>query len=100
MHQRNDPRSPRLSHSDREDSSMSAQFRRVEVLARLGLRLPTVTLKRLQSAGIFCQPAVSVEYQQHAHGYVLRAVESGGAIAELGAYCGVVGTDGNAVMWS
>jgi hypothetical protein len=79
---------------------MSARSKHDELLARLGLRLPAVTLKRLQSAGIFCQPAVSVEYQQHAHGYVLRAIESGGAIAELGAYCGFVGTGGNAVMWS
>jgi hypothetical protein len=79
---------------------MSAQFKRAETLARLGLRLPSGTLKRLQSAGIFCQPAVSVYYQQHAHSYVLRAVESGGAIAEFGAYCGFVDADGNPLTWS
>ena len=79
---------------------MSAQSKQWEVLARLGLRLPGGTLKRLQSVGIFCQPAVSVEYQEHAHSYVLRAVESGGAIAELGAYCGFVNADRNPVMWS
>ena len=79
---------------------MSAQLKRAEVLVRFGLRLPAVTLKRLQSARIFCQPAMSVEYQQRAHSYVLRAVESGGAIAELGAYCGFVDTDGNATMQS
>lgn len=79
---------------------MNPQLNRQELLARLGLRLPAVTLKRLQSAGIFCQPEVSVQYQQHAHSYVLRAVESGGAIAELGAYCGFVGADGNALTRS
>jgi hypothetical protein len=79
---------------------MSGQSSRRELFARLGLRLPAVTLKRLQSAGIFCQPAVSIEYQQHAHNYVLRAVESGGAIAELGAYCGCVDAEGNSLTWS
>lgn len=79
---------------------MSAQFNRAELLGRLGLRLPAVTLKRLRSAGIFCQPAVSVEYQHRDQSYVLRAIESGGAIAELGAYCGFVDADGNALTWS
>ena len=79
---------------------MSAQSKHWEVLARLGLRLPAVTLRRLQSAGIFCQPAVSVEYQHRDQSYVLRAIESGGAIAELGAYCGFVDADGNPLTWS
>jgi len=79
---------------------MNAQSKHRELLARLGLRLPAVTLKRLHSAGIFCQPAVSIEYQHHAHRYVLRAVESGGAIAEMGAYCGFVDADGNALTWT
>ena len=79
---------------------MSAPPNHQELLARLGLRLPAVTLKRLQSAGIFCQPAVSIVFQQHTQSYRLRAVESGGAIAELGAYCGFVDADGNAFIWS
>lgn len=76
---------------------MSAQPIHCELLARLGLRLPAVTLKRLQSAGIFCQPAVSIEYQRDAKSYVLRAFESGGAIAETGAYCGFVDAYGDAI---
>jgi len=79
---------------------MSAQSKHWEVLARLGLQLPAVTLRRLQIAGIFCQPAVSIEYQKHTQSYSLRAVESGGAIAELGAYCGFVDADGNPLTWS
>ena len=79
---------------------MSAQPNRQELLAQLGLRLPAVTLKRLQSAGIFCQPAVSMMYQQQTQSYCLRAVESGGAIAELGAYCGFIDGDGNELTWS
>lgn len=79
---------------------MSALSNRPELLARLGLRLPALALKRLQSAGIFCQPAVSIMYQQRTQSYCLRAVESGGAITELGGYCGFVDEDGNALIWS
>jgi hypothetical protein len=79
---------------------MSTQSNRLELLARLGLRLPAAMLKHLQSAGIFCQPAVSIEYQRDAKRYLLRALESGGAIAELGAYCGFVDPRGYALTWS
>ena len=79
---------------------MSTQSNHREPLARLGLRLPALTLKRLRSAGIFRQPAVSIDYQQDVKSYTLRALESGGAIAELGAYCGFVDADGNALTWS
>lgn len=78
---------------------MSTQSNRQELLARFGLRLPAVTLKRLKSAGIFCQPAVSIEYQSDAKSYLLRVLESGGAIAELGAYCGFVDPGGYALTW-
>lgn len=79
---------------------MSAQSSYGELLARLGLRLPAVTLKRLRSAGIFCQPALSIEYQQGTKSYALRGIESGGAIAELGAYCGFLGPGGYALTCS
>src|ERR1700732_2939905 len=70
-----------------------------EILARQGLRLPAITLKRLQSAGIYCQPTVSIEHQHLARMYVLRGVESGGAVADLGAYSTFVAEDGNALPW-
>jgi hypothetical protein len=70
-----------------------------EILARQGLRLPAITLKRLQSAGIYCQPTVSIEHQHLARMYVLRGVESGGAVADLGAYSSFVAEDGNALPW-
>jgi hypothetical protein len=70
-----------------------------QILALRGLRLPAITLKGLQTAGIYCQPAVSIEHQHLARRYVLRGVESGGAVAELGAYCGFVGEDGQAMSW-
>ena len=70
-----------------------------DVLARQGLRLPQVVLKHLRTAGIYCQPSVSVEHQNLAKKYVLRGVESGGAIADLGAYASFVNERGEALPW-
>jgi hypothetical protein len=70
-----------------------------EVLARQGLRLPQVVLKHLRTAGIYCQPSVSVEHQNLAKKYVLRGVESGGAIADLGAYASFVNERGETLPW-
>ena len=68
--------------------------REVEILARQGLRLPGVILNRLRSTGIYCQPTVSIEHQHVARRYVLRGVESGGAIRDLGAYTSFVDEHG------
>jgi hypothetical protein len=70
-----------------------------EVLARQGLRLPPITLKCLLTAGIYCQPSISIEHQHLAKKYVLRGVESGGAVAEVGAYASFVDERGNALPW-
>jgi hypothetical protein len=70
-----------------------------EVLARQGLRLPALTLKRLRSAGIYCQPSISIEHQHLANRYVLRGIESGGAVADLGAYSSFVDERGAALAW-
>jgi hypothetical protein len=70
-----------------------------EVLARQGLRLPAITLKRLRTAGIYCQPSISIEHQHLAKRYILRGVESGGAVADLGAYSSFVGEHGTALGW-
>ncbi len=67
---------------------------REEVLALRGLRLPAAALKNLQRSGIYCEPAVSIEHQKIARRYVLRGVESGGAVTSIGVYCGFVGNDG------
>src|ERR1700730_7906361 len=42
--------------------------------------------RRLQEAGILCLPEVSLQYQTLAKRSVLRGVESGGAIKEIGRY--------------
>jgi hypothetical protein len=70
-----------------------------EVLARQGLRLPQIMLKRLREAGIYCQPTVSIEHQNLAKKYVLRGVESGGAVADLGAYASFTGERGESLPW-
>src|SRR5882672_12249834 len=70
-----------------------------ELLARQGLRFPAVTLDHLRSAGIYCQPSISIEHQHLAKRYVLRGVESGGAVAELGAYSSFVNEQGAALPW-
>jgi hypothetical protein len=70
-----------------------------EILARQGLRLPGVVLNRLRSAGIYSQPTVSIERQHVARRYVLRGVESGGAIRDLGAYTSFVVEHGESLPW-
>lgn len=70
-----------------------------EVLARQGLRLPPITLTCLRTTGIYCQPSVSIEHQHLAKRYVLRGVESGGAVAEVGEYASFVDEQGNALPW-
>jgi hypothetical protein len=65
-----------------------------DVLALRGLRLPSVALKGLYRLGIYCQPTISVEFQQQAGSYVIRGVESGGAVPGLGAYCAFVNEHG------
>jgi hypothetical protein len=70
-----------------------------EVLARQGLRLPQMVLKHLRDAGIYCQPTVSVEHQNLAKKYVVRGVESGGAVADLGAYSSFIGEHGATLAW-
>src|ERR1700746_2029833 len=42
--------------------------------------------RRLQEAGVLCQPEVSPQYQMLAKRSVLRGVESGGASKEIGRY--------------
>jgi len=55
--------------------------------ARYGLAIPRQILKALENRGIYCQSSVSIEHQHLAKRYVLRATESGGAVADMGRYC-------------
>jgi len=56
------------------------------LLAHRGLTLPKRALRRLNQVGIFAQAHVSLEHQHLARRYVVRGVESGGAVREIGRY--------------
>jgi hypothetical protein len=63
-------------------------------LARRGLTLSRRVLRHLTEAGIFAQSQVSLEHQHLAKRYVVRGIESGGAVKDLGRYvtfCGLAG---------
>jgi hypothetical protein len=67
---------------------------RRDSLARRGLTLSKRVLRRLDDVGIFAQSGVTLEHQHLARRYVMRGIESGGAIKDLGRYitfCGPTG---------
>jgi hypothetical protein len=107
MHARDDPH--RIGPADfNEECVMTskphgtvqvAEQDRRELLARQGLRFPGIILKQLRNVGIYCQPTISIEHQHLAKRYVLRGVESGGAIADLGAYSSFTDEHGAALGW-
>jgi len=68
-------------------------------LAHHGLSLPAGVLKALRERGIYCVPGVSVEHQHLGKRYVLRGVESGGAVADMGRACAFVAQDGSPLPW-
>jgi hypothetical protein len=70
-----------------------------QILALRGIRLPQSALKMLRETGIYCDPSVSIEYQDLARKYVIRGRESGGATAHIGAYCGFVDMNGEPLAW-
>jgi len=51
-----------------------------------GLALPRRAVRILKERGIFAHAIVSVEHQQVAQRYVLRGLESGGCVADVGRY--------------
>ena len=55
--------------------------------------------RKLQDAGVLCQPEVSVQYQTIAKRAVLRGVESGGASREIGRYVTFCGERGESLSW-
>lgn len=65
-----------------------------DALAHRGLTLPQSTLRRLDKVGIFAQPNVGLEHQHLARRYVVRGIESGGAVREIGRYVTFCGSAG------
>jgi hypothetical protein len=72
---------------------------REQVLALRELRLPSAAIKQLQQTGIYCEPSISIEHQHLARKYVIRGVESGGAVPQVGHYVGFVDTNGQWLSW-
>lgn len=64
-----------------------------------GLVLPGNALARLRATGISGRPEISVEFQRVARTYVLRGVESGGALPELGRYVTFAAVNGEPLAW-
>ncbi len=64
-----------------------------------GLSLPASVLKALQKRGVYCTPGITVEHQHLAGRYVLRGVESGGAVSDMGRACAFVAPDGSPLPW-
>ena len=72
---------------------------KADVIARRGLELGGRALRRLREVGIYARSEVSLEYQNLAPRYVIRGVESGGAIAELGRYVTFAGESGEPLAY-
>jgi hypothetical protein len=64
-----------------------------------GLSLPRSVLDALERRGIYCLSTISLEHQHLANRYVLRAVESGGAVSDIGRACAFVALDGCPLPW-
>ena len=64
-----------------------------------GLNFPGRVGKQLRQVGILARAEVGLEHQQLARRYVIRGVESGGAIREMGHYVTFCGEDGGPLSY-
>ena len=64
-----------------------------------GLNLPGHVRRQLREVGILARPEVGLEHQHLALRYVIRGVESGGAIREIGHYVTFCGEDGEPLAY-
>src|SRR5215472_489248 len=55
--------------------------------------------RKLQDAGVLCQPEVSIQYQTIAKRAVLRGVESGGSNKDMGRYVTFCNERGECIPW-
>jgi hypothetical protein len=65
----------------------------------LGFRLSRQELRVLKERGIFAHSPVSLEHQHLAKRYVVRGLESGGAVGDLGQYVTFTTEDGQPIEW-
>jgi len=66
-------------------------------LDQVGLRLSRHALRVLKDRGIFAYSPVSLEHQHLAKRYVVRGVESGGAVGDIGRYGTFTQEDGQPI---
>src|SRR5580692_5946632 len=95
LHARNDSSSGGLSY--RCSSIRMRRWRmadKQDSLASRGLTLSRRVLRRLNEVGIIVQSQVSLEHQHLAKRYVVRGIESGGALKDLGRYVTFCGPEG------
>lgn len=59
-----------------------------------GLPLPRRAIRVLKALGIFAHPLLSVEHQQLRTRHVIRGLESGGSLADVGRYVTFTASDG------
>jgi hypothetical protein len=59
-----------------------------------GIPLPRRAIKVLRERGIYAHSLLSIEHQELARAYVLRGLESGGSIADVGRYVTFATEDG------
>lgn len=64
-----------------------------------GLALPRKAIRVFKERGIFAHPIVSVERQELAQRYVLRGLESGGSVGDLGRYVTFGDEEGRALEY-
>jgi hypothetical protein len=64
-----------------------------------GLNLPGRVRRQLREVGILAPAEVGLEHQHLARRYVIRGVESGGAIREMGHYATFCGEDGEPLAY-
>jgi hypothetical protein len=65
----------------------------------LGLRLTRQALRVLKERGIFAHSPVSLEHQHLAKRYVVRGLESGGAVGDVGRYVTFTQAEGQPIEW-
>ncbi len=70
-----------------------------DFLAHRGIALARRVLRRLDEVGIFAQPSVSLEHQHLAGLYVVRGIECGGAVKNIGRYVTFCGPDGEPLTY-
>jgi len=66
-------------------------------LDQVGLRLSRHALRVLKDRGIFAHSPVSLEHQHLAKRYVVRGLESGGAVGDIGRYVTFTQEDGQPI---